>query len=160
MSQTSYDINQGESYAGMKADSRFDTVESKIAEGAIPFGIGVVAGTDAERQVKTAALSTDTFRGVSVHEHVEKDASGNAQYADEKMVSVLRKGLIVVVVETTVAAPAIDDDAYVNTAVGGAELGRFTEVSTGNIATGGKFRKVGLTGPDGEALALVEINLP
>lgn len=46
MPQTSYSLNQGVSFAGMKADSRFDTVESFIAEGIIPFGraLGAEAG--------------------------------------------------------------------------------------------------------------------
>lgn len=46
MSQTSYNINQGVAYAGMKADSRIDTVESKSAEGAVPFGYGVLSGNE------------------------------------------------------------------------------------------------------------------
>ena len=50
MSQTSYDINQAEAYAGMKVDSRFDTVESKLAEvpsgSGIAFGLGLMSGND------------------------------------------------------------------------------------------------------------------
>lgn len=43
MSQTSYSQYMGSAYAGMKADSRFDEVESFAADGAIPFGRGVGA---------------------------------------------------------------------------------------------------------------------
>ena len=52
MSQLSYDINTDEAYAGLKVDSRFDTVESKLAQGAIGFGLGVVSGEDAVNQVR------------------------------------------------------------------------------------------------------------
>jgi hypothetical protein len=57
MSQTSYPIEQGEAYAGMKVDSRFDTVESKLAEtslaAGIGFGIGLMSGVeDAVNQVR------------------------------------------------------------------------------------------------------------
>lgn len=45
MSQQAYNINMAESFAGMKADSRFDTVESFIAAEEIFFGRGV--GADA-----------------------------------------------------------------------------------------------------------------
>jgi len=62
MSQTSYSINQGEAYAGMKVDSRFDTVESHLAE--VPagevmnFGIGVMSGIeDAVNQVRKPSAS-------------------------------------------------------------------------------------------------------
>jgi len=60
MSQTTYPSNQGELFAGMKIDSRFDTVESKVAEapsdGGIPFGYGVMSGNeDAVRQVRLPA---------------------------------------------------------------------------------------------------------
>lgn len=43
MSQTAYNLSQGEFFAGMKADSRFDEVESFAAEETIPFGAGVAA---------------------------------------------------------------------------------------------------------------------
>lgn len=159
MSQTSYSLEQGEAYAGLKVDSRFDTVESHLAEGAIDFGLGVVAGTDPVRQVKVPAADTDTFRGLSVHRHVEKkQGTGVAQYEDKTTVDVLRKGVLWCVVEPTVASLAVDDAVYVNVAVA-AHKGKVTEVSVGNIATGGVCKKLA-TGPDGEALAAVEINMP
>lgn len=54
--QTSYNIEQGEAFAGMKVDSRFDNVESHLAEGIILFGTGVMAGyNDQARKVRTPA---------------------------------------------------------------------------------------------------------
>ncbi len=55
-------------------------------------------------------------------------------------------------VETGVAV-TIDEDAYVDVAIGG--IGKFTNVSASNLATGGKFRStVAAAG-----LALLEIDL-
>jgi hypothetical protein len=41
MSQTSYDLNSAAAFAGMKADSRFDLVESMLAEQIVNFGRAV-----------------------------------------------------------------------------------------------------------------------
>lgn len=87
----------------------------------------------------------DVFRGISVHRN-----NVAAQYSVNDIVDVLRKGRIWV--ETAVAVTA-DDTAYVDIANG---LGKLTNVSTNNLATGGKFRStVGSAG-----LAVLEINLP
>lgn len=70
MSQTSYNIEQNEAYAGMKVDSRFDTIESKLAEvpasvSGIAFGLGLMSGIeDAVNQVRLpsktqSVLTTD-----------------------------------------------------------------------------------------------------
>jgi len=51
--QTSYPINQGEAFAGLKVDSRFDTVESHLTEVDLDFGLGVMSGVeDPVRQVR------------------------------------------------------------------------------------------------------------
>jgi hypothetical protein len=53
MSQLNYSLEQNEAFAGMKVDSRFDIVESHLAEGVIDFGLGVMSGNeDAHRQVR------------------------------------------------------------------------------------------------------------
>lgn len=57
MSQTSYSLNMNEAFAGMKVDSRFDSVESKFAQGAIGFGLGVMSAEDAVNQVRTPAYN-------------------------------------------------------------------------------------------------------
>lgn len=51
MSQLSYNNDQPEAFAGMKVDTGFDRVESFVAEGAIGFGLGLVAG-DSEDEVR------------------------------------------------------------------------------------------------------------
>lgn len=87
----------------------------------------------------------DIFRGITLHQHNEAGV-----YAAKAAVNVLRQG--VVWVETSKAVTA-DSDAYVDLAGG---IGKFTDTSTNNLATGGKFRStVAAAG-----LAKLEINLP
>jgi hypothetical protein len=98
------------------------------------------------------------FRGIAIHRHVEKaQVTGVAQYADKEAVDVSRKGVVwmPVVIGVTVLP---DEDAYINLAIT-AEAGKVTNVSSGNIATGGKVRKV-TTDPAGANIAAIEINLP
>lgn len=105
-----------------------------------------------------AATDPGVFRGLAVHRHMEKALNtGVAQYADKDAVDVCRKGLVwmPVVIGVTVAS---DETAYINLAVT-AEAGKVTNVSSGNIATGGKVRKV-TTDPAGANIAQIEINLP
>lgn len=52
MSQNSYTRDHNTAYAGLQADSGFDYDVSRVAEGAIGFGLGAAAGTDAEEQVR------------------------------------------------------------------------------------------------------------
>lgn len=158
--QTSVDIDFVQAFAGLIGDLRIKVVEGKLAEGDIRFGIGVVTGTDLSRQVKEVAADTETFRGFAVHAHQERNISTDVTlYLDEQAADILRQGVIWCPVETTVAVPVIDVAVFLNVAVAGAELGRVTQVSVGNLATGGFFKQLA-TGPDGEDLALVEINLP
>lgn len=89
--------------------------------------------------------SDDTFRGVALHQHNEAK-----KYEDTDTVSVLRKGQVWSEVSVAVTA---DEDAYVDVAAG---TGKFTNVSSDNVATGGKFRST----TTGAGLAIVEINLP
>jgi len=94
MSQTSYNIEQGEAYAGMKVDSRFDTVESKLMEApanaAVPFGIGLMSGNeDAVNQVRRPAktksvltASTDLVTSNSTIVTINGTALDPVVYAD------------------------------------------------------------------------------
>jgi len=157
MSQLSVNRNFNQAFPGMKGDIREDTVESFLAEGAIRFGIGVVKATDPARQVKEAALSTDTFAGIALHQHVEQTlTTGIATYLDEEAVSVLRKGVVWMPIETSnVGTIAVDDSASINVAIGGSELGTVTSVSAANIADVGTVRIVDVA----LAIALIEIDL-
>jgi hypothetical protein len=125
---------------------RIETVEDTeitVTE-AVTGGAGQADGTITE--------STDNaFRGIAVHSHREPSAQNVAQFDDEDSVSTLTKGLIWVPVTVAVAA---DDDAYV---IGsGSDAGKFTNVSSNNVATGGKFK----SSTSGAGIAKVVINLP
>lgn len=159
MSQTSYQIDFNEAFAGMKGDMVFDQVDSFVAEGSdIPFGRGVRPGTDPERQVRLADVAT-TFAGIALHEHKEQSSAGvqDAAYKATDAVSVLRKGKVWMEQETSdIGTLAVGDPAHINVAIGGAELGKVTSVAAANIPTGGIVRKINTD----LNLALVEINLP
>jgi len=150
MAQTVYELNPERSFPGMLADTSFVNVKSRASEGAIDFGRGVVAGTNDEKQVKIPASSEDIFRGVAVHSHKGGD-NYEAKYEDTDAVSVLTRGTIWV--ETAVPVNN-DQDAYL--VAEGANAGKWTNVSTGNIKTGGKFCKTIANA----GLTIVEINLP
>jgi hypothetical protein len=112
----------------------------------------VVTG-GASQAVGTPTYSSDNvFRGIALHKHQQQLSVGvqTAQYAVGEPVSVLRQGAAWG--ECSVAVTA-DEDAYVDIAAG---TGKFTNVSTDNVATGGKFRSTLAAA----GIAKVEINLP
>ena len=165
---TDYGFRLDTAQAGQKAGLDFDHVESFAAEGVVPFGFGVVHGTDSEKQVAVAAADTDTFAGISLFTHkqvqgLDQSASAGGQYStgaeyrDTDTVNTLRRGRVWVEVTAEVAA---GDAAFVDVTSEGEE-GKFTNAAddgdtTDNLATGGVFR----SGADVGELAIVEINLP
>jgi len=157
MAQTSYDRDQGLAFAGMKADARFDEVVSYQAEGAIAFGLGVVRGTDKERQVIVPNGTTTgmAMQGLALYTHKEPVA-GAARYEDKEMVSVLRKGRVwvpVVGTITTADAPRIIDT--------GTDAGKFTAATTDSTAIAGlQFESSYDATTSDLALALLDVNLP
>lgn len=160
MSQTAYNINQPEAFAGMKANAEFDNVESFAAETAagIDFGITVAVGTDAVQQVKVPAAG-ETIRGIAVHKHVEKQSNGNALYAQNEAVDVLRKGKIWMKAATGNSL-AVDGVVYANIDVASEEGYATHAAGSDNILIPtGVVRKLS-TDPDGAQIALVEVNLP
>jgi len=160
MSQLSYNIDQPEAFAGLKADAGFDRVESFLAEGAIGFGLGLIEGTD-ERQVKIPTSTGSTVRGISLHQQVEQTESGVAEYLDEEAVSVIRQGVVWMRQETSdVGTLVVDDAVYINVAIGGVQQGRVTSVSTGNDLIPTAVCRALSTDPDGFGIAKIEINLP
>jgi len=139
--------------AGQLYDIVDNQIESFAAEGAVPFGRACAKGTVADKQVLIPTTTGDVFRGVAVFTHtveIDRD-TGLAAHADGDAVSVLRKGKIWVEVTSDVAVDAV---AYVD--VAGTDLGKFTDVSSSNLATGGIFRTAASSG----GLAVLEINLP
>jgi len=154
MSQTSYPLNQALAFAGMKADARFDEVVSYQADGAVAFGSGVIAGSNAETEVKIPAGNTTGFRGVAVHIH-KAPVSGNARYEDTEMVSVLRKGRAWVPVVGTIAMG--DAPRLIHT---GGNAGAFTAGTTGSSAITGLEFASSYDTSSANAIALLDINLP
>ena len=93
--QDSYNIDQPEAFAGLIGDSGFTRKETGLAEGVVDFGLGLIAGTDAVRQVKIPSSPGGEVRGISIHQHVEQaQVTGIAQYKDEDAVDVMRRGLV------------------------------------------------------------------
>jgi len=154
MAQLSYDFNIKQAVQGMLADSTPNVVDSYAAEGNIDFGLALVYGTDAAKQVKIPVASA-AFVGASVYDMVhEQDDAGNAYYRDTQTVSVLRRGRIYV--PTTVAVAAGEAAYFIHT---GGDEGKFrNDADTGNadLVPTGVFRSN--TNPEG--LAILEINLP
>lgn len=105
----------------------------------------VVAAGASQTTGSVTYSADDIFRGISLHTHNELGS-----YAINEMVSVGRK--VVAIVETSAAVSA-DEAAYIDLAGG---IGKFTNVATNNMATGGYFcSTVGAAG-----LAAVQINMP
>jgi len=152
MGQTDYSLNPAEGFAGMIADSSDTRIKSASAEVEVAFGLGVVAGTDAEKQVALPTADTDVFRGIAVQTH-KGGADGEyvAKYEVKDALGYLTKGTVWVDANVAVS---VDEPAYL--IASGADAGKFTNVSTGNIATGGKFTKT----IAGAGLSVIEINLP
>lgn len=154
--QTDYSQYPAEGVAGMKVDSREDTVESYAAEGAIGFGLAVIKGTDAAVQVKKPAAADGVFRGVALRTlAMSRQADGTDGYADEDAVNVLRQGQVWV---PTITAVAVDGAAYfVNS---GADAGKFSATNDGttDAVPTGVFRSAVAATSGG--LAKLEINLP
>lgn len=155
MAQTSDQYGQElpRGQAGQLAEAGFiKQVDSFAAEGAVPFGAGVVRGT-ADDQCMVVAADSDEFVGVALFTHVQRQglpgSDDEAEYEDADTVSVLSKGRALVEVVAAVDAGAT---AYVNVAIG-ASIGKFTGVATDNLATGGKF----ITAADAGELAVLEL---
>lgn len=109
-----------------------------------------------------AQSSGDVFRGISIHQHVEKAfLTGVAQYLDEDAVSTLRQGEVWMRQEDSdVGTLAVDDAVYVNAQIGGAQIGRVTSVSTGNVLIPTGVCRELSTDPDGNGIARIDINIP
>lgn len=126
--------------AGAKYDLRPDTVITRLAEEAIPFGVAVTSGT-AEGQCTVVDNAADAFIGVALATHtVENGANASDnEYAINAAVSVLEKGACYVELTSDVAQDAA---AYVDVSDG-----KFTDVSTDNLAVpGGFFETSGVDG--------------
>ena len=152
--QTSYTQYMTPGIAGNKYDCSYSRVDSFACEGgSVAPGMGVILGTDPEKQVKLAAATTSVVAGVALLQAKEQAADGTVVYADKDTVPVLNKGRVWVPVIEAVTAGA---QAYL--VFSGADKGKWAAAAgAGPIAsaiTGGKF----VTSTTAAGLAVVELN--
>lgn len=94
--QTSYTINQAIAYAGLLFDVGPQVRISRNAEGAVPFGVAVIRGTDPDKQAKIGAAATGSLLGIS-YRSLEREGAANTgdiQYEDKETVGILQSGRI------------------------------------------------------------------
>jgi hypothetical protein len=147
MAQTSYSIGHNPKMLGSIADLNSIEVEACIAEGNLPFGIGVVQGTT-DRQAKLAVAG-----GLPLGVVVRAQGNPNDQAEDVltgNEIGVLRKGRVTVEITGTVTKEA---PAYMIVTVG-ATQGKFTATAGSNLLAG-KFAE----SVTGAGLAIVNLNL-
>ena len=147
MSQTSYSVTHGAKSLGSIADFNNIDVEACIAEGNLPFGIGVVQGTT-DRQAKLAVAGGHPL-GVVVRgqDHANDQAE---DVLSGQGVGVMRKGRVVVETTGTVNKEHL---AYMIVTVG-ATQGKFTATAGSNLLAG-KFAET----VTGAGLAIVNLDL-
>ena len=121
-----------------------DGVECSVTDVAVTGGASQAGST-------VTYSADDVFRGIVLSTQTKEQAQGTGviSYPVNSAVNVLRKGMAWV--ETSEAVNA-DDTAYVDVDADA----KFCKTSSGNIATGGKFRSTVASA----GLALLEINLP
>lgn len=150
MSQTTYNANFAKAFEGLLADvNNMDTL-SKVGEGAIGFGLGVVQGT-LDEQAKAPTVITQKVLGVSIHKHIE-----NGDTLDKRAFGVLRKGRIWVKVEEDVVA---GDDVFMRAVITGVEVAGAFRASADStdcidLSTKCEFRTSALAGE----LAVLDVN--
>ena len=152
--QLSYSQNMAKAIAGTLYDLSPRTIDSYVAEtDTIALGMGVVGGTDTEKQVKLPSVSVAAIKGIVILQAKEQDDSGNSTYIDKDTVPVLHKGRAWVPVTGAVTA---DAQAYL--VFSGANAGKWAaaagDPAVASAITGAKF----LTSTTGAGLAVVELN--
>lgn len=139
-----YEDQMDIAFAGMKADSGADRVES-FPVGEAGLGFGLVTGTDADGLLVPGPGTR--IRGISVHSHAAGVVDG--AYAETECASVMTRGLIWCQVTTS---GAVTDGGAVSYAANG------TVANAGaNVLTNAVFRS-GLTAVAGGNIALVELH--
>lgn len=149
MAQLNYSYDTEPGLPGMIADSSFHDIVGELAASAdIGFGLGLKRNTTNGKQCDIVNNVADSFFGIAVFTNVV-----GGKYFATDAVNIMRKGRIWVPVTVSVT---YDEPAYVDVATG-----RLTNVSTGNVATGGSF-KYPWTFDLGKVnnISILEINLP
>lgn len=160
MSQTTYNTDLTNAFAGMLADlSPRNDMLSRHWENATsaPYGIGVADGTDPDRQVDHAPDAAGKLRGVLVHSHDNEVGADDQNLVDEnRAVSVLNAGRIYVEVEEAVT-PASVPHLRVAAGAGGTQLGAWrasVDAASARATTGTRF----LSSAGAGELAILEID--
>jgi hypothetical protein len=152
--QLTYNQKMPVGLAGTQYDISFRRVDAYAVEtDDIYPGMGVILGTNKEKQVKLAAATTAVVAGIAMLQAKEQDADGNVIYKDEQTVPVLNKGRAWVPVTEAVTA---GNGAFL--VFSGANKGKWAAAAgAGPLAsaiTGAKF----ITSTTGAGLAVVELN--
>ena len=138
--QTTYNFDTQRGIAGGIYDLSpyaIDTFLNEENTGDMKFGVAVVAGTTAGKQVKLPVAASSAIEGVTVNNlTTEYDLAGNLYIRKDAAIGVMRYGRIWVRVATG-ATPAYGDAAYVVKST--AEFGYFTNSSSSTLAVKGRF---------------------
>lgn len=143
-------------FAGMKADSRDDLVETFNVKADTPIDFGVVVGDDASGDL--VAGGGTTVRGLLVHSHVEAaEKNGKSQQKGETAASVLLRGKLWALVDDGSGATATSDgDVYYDTSTG-----MVADTATGNVTTtqlsNAVFRGDSVTLDSGDVIVQVQL---
>lgn len=127
--QTSYNLGMSHGVAGGLYDLTehiVDTRNNEDVDGKVRFGLGVVEGTAAGKQVKlpTADSTKKSFEGVVINSHAhEQDFHGNVTLRNGETVGVLKNGRVYVRIAPDVE-PNYGDSLYLITS--GDNAGYFT----------------------------------
>lgn len=153
--QTVYGMYNDELQLGHIADTALRQIDSYLAQGIIGIAKAVVRGTDPYRQAVTAGTGAGQgalLIGVTIlSQTVEQGAAGVTQYADKDAVPVMRKGRVVVAVDSAVVAGAVANFVLAT--------GNFddTAVSAG-VEAASKLNARFITGTTAAGLAILEID--
>ena len=140
--QLNYGFSTPAGVPGGKFDISFDEVVTRANEekdGVMKYGLAVVAGTTAGKQVKVpaAGATADTFEGVTVAlPDTEQDMAGVVTIKQNRALSIMRHGHIWGRIGKDVT-PVYGGKAYV--IVSGDEAGYFTTSADGTVDIGAKF---------------------
>ncbi|WP_237173033.1 structural cement protein Gp24 [Paracandidimonas lactea] len=140
-----YEDQMDIAFAGMKADSGADRVES-FPVGAATLAFGVVTGTDANGLLVAGAGTK--LRGITLHSHTVPGAT----YVTTECASVMTRGLVWAKVT---AAQVVTDGGSVYAAADGT----VSDLNTNTAVPNAKFRSGAVT-VTGGTIALVELHNP
>jgi len=155
--QTSYGYATDVAVAGGLADLSDYAVESRKNtenDGVLKFGMGVVVGTTAGKEVKIPTANTDKFEGVAGNGFTtEMDMSGNLSVKKGAIVGCISHGKVWVRVKNSETI-AYNDTAYL--VYSGDYKGYFSKTATNAIPVG-TFKSAVTTGSTATGIAMVEL---